>query len=134
MPLTKLSGSAHVFYSGIVLAIGFDRLDSLDELWTLHRNNKLQPILHEILVTPAVLKTLSCKHITLDVKLWDDEYDDCRKELLNKVSRHDNIRDNGKQSFFCVSAVKGLTSWLSFVMFNGEVVTLPFVSWVRWGA
>ena len=31
-------------------------------------------------------------------------------------------------------AGKGLTSWLSFVMSNCEVVTLPLVSWVRCGA
>ena len=31
-------------------------------------------------------------------------------------------------------AGKGLTSWLSFVMFNCEVVTFPLVSWDRCGA
>ena len=31
-------------------------------------------------------------------------------------------------------AWKGLTSWLSFVMYNCEVVTFPLVSWVRCGA
>ena len=31
-------------------------------------------------------------------------------------------------------AGKGLTSWLSFVMSNFEVVTFPLVSWVRCGA
>ena len=31
------------------------------------------------------------------------------------------------------SAGKGLTSWLSFVMSNCEVVTFPLVSWVRCG-
>ena len=31
-------------------------------------------------------------------------------------------------------AVKGLTSWLSFVMSNCYVVTIPLVSWVRCGA
>ena len=28
---------------------------------------------------------------------------------------------------------KGLTSWLSFVVSNGEFVTFPLVSWVRCG-
>ena len=32
------------------------------------------------------------------------------------------------------SSGKGLTSWLSFVMSNCEVVTFPLVSWVRCGA
>ena len=31
-------------------------------------------------------------------------------------------------------AGKGLTSWLSFVMCNYDVVTFPLVSWVRCGA
>ena len=31
-------------------------------------------------------------------------------------------------------AEKGLTSWLSIVMSNCEVVTFPLVSWVRCGA
>ena len=31
-------------------------------------------------------------------------------------------------------AGKGLTSWLSFVMSNCDVVTFPYVSWVRCGA
>ena len=31
-------------------------------------------------------------------------------------------------------AGKGLTPWLSFVMSNCGVVTLPWVSWVRCGA
>ena len=31
-------------------------------------------------------------------------------------------------------ALQGLTSWLSFVMSNCEVVTFPLVSWVRCGA
>ena len=31
-------------------------------------------------------------------------------------------------------AGKGLTSWLSFVMSNCEVVTFPLVYWVRRGA
>ena len=31
-------------------------------------------------------------------------------------------------------AEKGLTSWLSFVMSNCEVVAFPLVSWIRCGA
>ena len=31
-------------------------------------------------------------------------------------------------------ARKGLTSWLSFVMSNCDLVTFPLVSWVRCGA
>ena len=31
-------------------------------------------------------------------------------------------------------AGKGLTSWLSFVMSNCDVLTFPMVSWIRCGA
>ena len=31
-------------------------------------------------------------------------------------------------------AGKGLTSWLSFVVSNCDVVTFPLISWVRCGA
>ena len=31
-------------------------------------------------------------------------------------------------------AGKGLTSWLSFVMSNSDVVTFPLISWVMCGA
>ena len=34
----------------------------------------------------------------------------------------------------CTPPGKGLTSWLSFVMSNCEIVTFPLVSWVRCGA
>ena len=34
----------------------------------------------------------------------------------------------------CSPAVKWLTSWLSFVMSNYDVVTFPLVSYVRFGA
>ena len=35
----------------------------------------------------------------------------------------------------CLSlAVKGLTSWLSFVMSNCDAVSFPLVTWVRCGA
>ena len=30
-------------------------------------------------------------------------------------------------------AGKGLTSWLSFVVYNGEFVIFPLISWVRCG-
>ena len=35
---------------------------------------------------------------------------------------------------FRSTAGKGLTSWLTFVMSNCDVVTFPLVSWVRCGA
>ena len=36
--------------------------------------------------------------------------------------------------FLWSPACKGLTSWLSFVMSNCDVVTFQYVSWVRCGA
>ena len=42
----------------------------------------------------------------------------------------------GARLFICAlwsPAGKGLSSWLSFVVSNCEVVTFPLVSWVRCG-
>ena len=33
----------------------------------------------------------------------------------------------------CASVGKGLTYWLSFVVYNCEFVTFPLASWVRCG-
>ena len=93
----NLNGLFAWFILGIVLAIGFDRIDSLDELWSLHRKHKLRPLMHDILITPAVLKSISCKTVTLDVKLWDDEYEDCRKDLLTKLTKPENILSKGRR-------------------------------------
>lgn len=81
------------FEPGIVLAIGFDRLDSLDELWSLHRKHKLEPLMQDMLITPALLKTVSCTSVKLDVKLWDDEYEDCRRELMSKTIKLESIQN-----------------------------------------
>ena len=53
-----------------------------------------------------------------------------------------NVSSNGRHHYYSrlfVDALwspagKGLTSWLSFVMSNCDVVSFPLVYWVRWGA
>lgn len=79
----------HLFYDsyverfepGIVMAIGFDNLDALDALWELHKRQKLDSLLHEILTTSEVMEKASVKNITLETKLWYDEYESCKSEL-----------------------------------------------------
>ena len=63
---------------------------------------------------------------------------------VHKCHRYDNYKFQAKNMLcFCAHlfiyalwspAGKGLTSWLSFVMSNCEVVTFQLVSWVRSGA
>ena len=51
--------------------------------------------------------------------------------LMNLLTEYDK-RD--KISGLRTPDGKGLTSWLTFVMSNCDVVTFPLVSWVRCGA
>ena len=69
--------------------------------------------------------------------------------LIPTILRDSHPRSDNK-SYFCLvllcfharlfvdgllsPAGKGLTSWISFVMSNCDVVTFPLVSWVRCGA
>lgn len=64
------------------MAVGFDSIEALDNLWEYHRQEKLGPLLHELLVTSSSLKAADVLDVTLVTKLWDDEYESCKQELL----------------------------------------------------
>ncbi|XP_060587348.1 uncharacterized protein LOC132742866 isoform X2 [Ruditapes philippinarum] len=69
------------FEPGIVMAVGFDTIEALDELWTMYKEEKLNALIESILITAGDLKAASLKDVTLKTKLWEDEYDVCRQEL-----------------------------------------------------
>ncbi|KAL4218482.1 hypothetical protein ACF0H5_023216 [Mactra antiquata] len=80
------------FEPGIVMAVGFDTVQALDALWTLHRTEKLNVLMHELLITSGVLKAADIISVTLDTKLWDDEYDSCKNELMTRKSEILNLQ------------------------------------------
>ncbi|XP_033727534.1 uncharacterized protein LOC117316861 [Pecten maximus] len=70
------------FEKGIILAVGFDDVDALENVWRLHKDDKLQRALQDILMTPALLNSLGASNITLWIKMTEEEYKKCRNELL----------------------------------------------------
>ncbi|XP_045181532.2 uncharacterized protein LOC123540508 isoform X2 [Mercenaria mercenaria] len=72
------------FEPGIVMAVGFDTVEALDYLWAIHRQNKLTALMHEVLITSDVLKAASITAITIETKLWDDEYYVCKEAILSR--------------------------------------------------
>lgn len=67
------------------MAVGFDAVEALDSLWILYKQEKLTSLIHDVLMTSDVLKAASITDITLLTKLWDDEYDVCKQELLSRT-------------------------------------------------
>ena len=82
---------------GIVMAVGFDSVKALDDLWEYHRQEKLNPLMHDLLITSSALKAANVYDVTFVTKLWDDEYDACKEELLmNGVKQTVEIADRSK--------------------------------------
>lgn len=67
------------------MAVGFDAVEALDSLWNLYKQEKLTSLIHDVLMTSDVLKAASITDITLLTKLWDDEYDVCKQELMSRT-------------------------------------------------
>ena len=79
------------------MAVGFDSVKALDDLWEYHRQEKLNPLMHDLLITSSALKAANVYDVTFVTKLWDDEYDACKEELLmNGVQQTVEIADRSK--------------------------------------
>ncbi|XP_060564273.1 uncharacterized protein LOC132723553 [Ruditapes philippinarum] len=72
------------FEPGIVMAVGFDTVESLNSLWAIHRRGELTSLIHDVLITSDVLKAASITAITIETKLWDDEYDVCKHDISSR--------------------------------------------------
>jgi len=75
------------------MAVGFETVKELDDLWAYHKEEKLSPLLHEILLTSSVMEAADVTNVRLVVKLWDDEYEACKHELDNKTTQRVDISD-----------------------------------------
>ncbi|XP_069105961.1 uncharacterized protein [Argopecten irradians] len=76
------------FEKGIILAVGFDDVDALENVWKLHKEDKLQRALQDILMTSSILNSIGASNITLWIKMMEDEYTNCKNELLcRKMAR-----------------------------------------------
>ncbi|XP_052764617.1 uncharacterized protein LOC128206291 isoform X1 [Mya arenaria] len=81
------------FETGIVMAVGFETMKELDDLWEYYRQEKLTPLIHEVLITSSALKAAEVKSVRLVTKLWEDEYEVCKEELEHKTNRRVDIVD-----------------------------------------
>lgn len=76
------------FEKGIILAVGFDDVDALEQVWKLHKDDKLQRLLQDVLMTSSLLHSLKASNIVLWCQVMEDEYTNCKNELLcRKMAR-----------------------------------------------
>ncbi|ESP02614.1 hypothetical protein LOTGIDRAFT_237861 [Lottia gigantea] len=71
------------FDMGLVLTLAFDNVDALDAVWKLFQPNKLSALVNEMFLDQNALKALGLKTLTLQARLWEDEYNYCRNEILS---------------------------------------------------
>ncbi|KAK3088063.1 hypothetical protein FSP39_014166 [Pinctada imbricata] len=80
------------FEKGITLALGFDSVEALENIWNLNVNGKLNHILQEVLVTPALLEKVGATKIVLKTRMFTDEYADCKDELKKLSDQKEKLR------------------------------------------
>ena len=91
--------SIYIFL-GIVLAVGFDDIEALETLWTLHERGKLSTIFQDVIITSPVLKKTKAAKIVLRSKLLESEYNNCKNELLSRKMSRLDIKNRGMVFLF----------------------------------
>ncbi|KAK6167562.1 hypothetical protein SNE40_021559 [Patella caerulea] len=71
------------FEHGLVLSLAFDNTEAVEGIWKLQCTNKLTPIVQDMFVDEVMLKTVGAVRVTLQAKLYEDEYTVCKTELLS---------------------------------------------------
>ncbi|CAD5123669.1 DgyrCDS11991 [Dimorphilus gyrociliatus] len=69
------------FDKGIVMKIGLNDMEAIEEVWSQHQTNQLQDILQSTLVGYPMKENLRITDIRLRVRLYEDEYKGCKNEL-----------------------------------------------------
>nr|XP_022321434.1 uncharacterized protein LOC111123411 isoform X2 [Crassostrea virginica] len=80
------------FEKGIVLAVGFDDIDALERVWKLHTSEKLTGLMQDLLITQSLLKKLEATRIVLTTRMFEDEYTNCKNELLGRSLQKISIK------------------------------------------
>ena len=114
---------------GVILAVSFDNMEALERLRTLHKDERLSPILEEIFMRPEVLKKVGARSIDFRVRLFDEEYEDCRLDILEKKFNQFTLVDRG--AFISLSLFRKLYESTNFVTVNDSynstvTVLLPY--------
>lgn len=87
------------FSRGTVLAVGFDDIDALESLWSLHEKGKLTQTFQDVIINSSFLKKTKTVKIVLRSKILESEYNSCKDELLSRKMSRLNIksRDTDRQ-------------------------------------
>ncbi|XP_061168812.1 uncharacterized protein LOC133178058 isoform X1 [Saccostrea echinata] len=80
------------FEKGIVMAVGFDNIDALESVWKLNKSEKMTGLMQDLLITQPLLKKLEAKRIVLTTRMFEDEYTNCKNELLSRSLQRISIK------------------------------------------
>lgn len=78
--------------SGIVMAVGFDDMQALESVWKLHSTEKMNGLIQDLLINQALLKKLQATRIVLTTRMFEDEYTNCKNELLSRSMQRISIK------------------------------------------
>lgn len=78
--------------SGIVMAVGFDDIQALESVWKLHSTEKMNGLIQDLLINQALLKKLQATRIVLTTRMFEDEYTNCKNELLSRSMQRISIK------------------------------------------
>ncbi|XP_046584225.1 uncharacterized protein LOC124291295 [Haliotis rubra] len=79
------------YMASMILIVTFDHLEGLESLWRLWEKDKLSALFQELFVTNDTLKQCCVTRLTIRAKMWEDEYVDCKEEMLNRSSERVSI-------------------------------------------
>ena len=77
--------------AGTILAVTFDSVEDLLELWRLQEKKQLSSLFQAVLVDKAMLKALAVKTLTVRVRMWPDELEACQGELLTLATENKRV-------------------------------------------
>lgn len=72
--------------------IGFDDIDALENIWKLHKSERMNGAVQDVLITQPLLKKLEATRIVLTTRMFDDEYTNCKNELLSRSLQRISIK------------------------------------------
>lgn len=96
LTLTSLDQFLQLVWSssipGIVMAVGFDDIQALESVWKLHSTEKMNGLIQDLLINQALLKKLQATRIVLTTRMFEDEYTNCKNELLSRSMQRISIK------------------------------------------
>lgn len=74
------------------MAVGFDDIHALESVWDLHSSEKMNGLIQDLLINQALLKKLQATRIVLTTRMFQDEYTNCKNELLGRSPQRISIK------------------------------------------